>query len=108
MSEYPDIYVFLGSRDIARGESAINDIVNEVGGNERIEVVAIDVADQESVKFAKEKISAKLNGRKMYGIINNAGIGFKSSIKETVGTNYFGTKFVSSTFLPLIDPQEGM
>ena len=49
MSNYSDTYVILGSRDVKRGEDAINDIVQTLGEGvkSRIELLTIDVSDDD-------------------------------------------------------------
>lgn len=80
--------VWLGSRDAARGASAAQKLSSE-GLNVR--VIAIDVADDDSVKNAAATVSA-IDG-KLDVLINNAGIpgsytapGHRKSVKSKLCT----------------------
>jgi NAD(P)-dependent dehydrogenase (short-subunit alcohol dehydrogenase family) len=100
LEEYPDVHVYLGSRDPQRGQEAVSDIVKTLGDNckDRITCVTIDVSSDESVKEAATAIQKSLNDEKLFGIINNAGI-MRGSQQEVVNVNYLGTKRVVDAFL---------
>jgi len=109
LAEHGDAFVYLGSRDVARGQSTANEVMRERSdATPRIEVVGIDVADDSSVATAKAQIAKSLAGEKLYGIVNNAGIGLQSDDHAAVlGTNTLGIHRVCEAFLPLVEPQGG-
>ena len=93
-----DTFVYLGSRDRARGEEA-----KAALGGKRIEVVELDVADAASVEGARKGIEP------LYAVVNNAGIGstVTDDVRLMVETNTFGVERVTSAFLPLVDANGG-
>ena len=104
--EIPDAHILLGSRSATRGEKAVADVLAaEPTADGRIELVEIDVSDDASVASAAKDVAARFpdESTPLYGICNNAGIGFGRSIKETLETNFYGTKRVCDAFLPLVD-----
>ena len=83
--QHTDTIVFLGSRDLERGQSAIDDIVNRNGDSfkDRLYFVQSNVGDEKSVLKAAETVSdklAELNEKSkdksfyLYGLVNNAGV----------------------------------
>jgi carbonyl reductase 1 len=95
LEEHDDTFVFLGSRDLERGERAKADLGTHAA---RVKVVALDVSDERSVSEATSAISGSL-----YGVVNNAGIGDRGHDVATVlATNVFGTQRVTEAFLPRI------
>ena len=99
LSEVPDAHVLLGSRDAARGAAAVADLSAYEG---RVEAVELDVTDESSVAKAAEGVDGPL-----YGIVNNAGVGFGRTIAETLAPNYYGAKRVCAHFLPKLDQEVG-
>lgn len=97
LEKHPNVCVLLGSRDVGRGEAAVQDLVATVGDDcqDRIHVVQLDTTSDESVNKAAAEVG---KGGSLYGIVNNAGIGFGNSVKDTVDTNYFGTRRVNDAF----------
>lgn len=98
--------VWLGSRDAARGASAAQKLSSE-GLNVR--VIAIDVADDDSVKNAAATVSA--TDGKLDVLINNAGIQGSytapgaqeiSEIETVYQTNVFGPIRTTQAFLPVL------
>jgi len=61
----------MGARDQQRGHDAIQDIVQQVGGDcqDRLQLVVLDTSSDASVKDAASRMEGEL-----YGIINNAGV----------------------------------
>jgi NAD(P)-dependent dehydrogenase (short-subunit alcohol dehydrogenase family) len=102
-------HVWLGSRDFARGEQArvsLEQARRDRAG--RITVVALDVADAESVREAAQQVRQTLGEASLYGIVNNAGIGFGTGdIRTVVEVNTRGPHRVCEAFLPLLDPARG-
>eukprot|EP00620_Florenciella_sp_RCC1587_P008674 CAMPEP_0182600808 /NCGR_PEP_ID=MMETSP1324-20130603/91168_1 /TAXON_ID=236786 /ORGANISM="Florenciella sp., Strain RCC1587" /LENGTH=322 /DNA_ID=CAMNT_0024818717 /DNA_START=15 /DNA_END=984 /DNA_ORIENTATION=- len=106
LTDHSDVYVYLGSRDKGRGAAAVIDLTSECPGcDDRITALELDVTSDDSVSAAAATVSA--SGVPLYGLINNAGIGFGRTIDETLATNAYGTKRVSDAFIPLIDKDIG-
>lgn len=107
--EHRDLYVILGSRDDSRGEAAVADILTGAppGSEERIQLLSLDVSNEASVLTGAEEIRTQFGPESLYGIVNNAGIGFGRSIEETLETNFYGTQRVCSSFIDLLMPDEG-
>lgn len=103
LAQHADTFVYLGSRDLARGLEAAAGITREhAEWNDRIEVVALDVADDRSVAEAAKRVDD------LHGIVNNAGIGLGSGdLAAVLGTNTLGVHRVCETFLPLLDAKAG-
>ena len=101
-----DTFVFLGSRSEERGAQARQTLVSEhPDWAERIEVLALDVADDASVEAAAERVGATLAHERLYGIVNNAGIGLGGEpMRTVVNVNTVGPKRVIDAFLPLTRP----
>ena len=95
-------FVYLGSRNIAKGEQAVVQLKQD--GLSEVELLQIDVSDPASVEAAGKKIT------ELDVLINNAGIlgGMEQSaqtvdlgtIREVYDTNFFGAINVTQTFLP--------
>lgn len=103
-------HVLLGSRDEARGKAAVRDIVDAAPDcKDRLELLPIDVSDDASVAAAADIVTAKYgkDPAPLYGIINNAGLGFSRNLPLTLGANYYGTKRVCEAFMPLLDAEVG-
>jgi NAD(P)-dependent dehydrogenase (short-subunit alcohol dehydrogenase family) len=102
--------VYLGARSLERGEAAADELcTRHPHWQNRIQVVQLDVADSASVKAAAEQVRGTLNsGEALYGIVNNAGMGYPhSDLQETLEVNTYGVKRVVEAFLPLLEPQVG-
>ena len=81
LEEADDTFVFLGSRDRGRGEAAAERLQQAGAGRaDRIQVVEIDVASDQSVDRAARQVRDACGGQALYGIVNNAGIGLRSNI----------------------------
>jgi NAD(P)-dependent dehydrogenase (short-subunit alcohol dehydrogenase family) len=78
LTEWPDTFVILGSRDSKRGEEAVSDLIRTIGGNshERIEACVLDTSSDTSVQEAATAFQNKYGASdgSLYGIINNAGV----------------------------------
>lgn len=108
LEEHADAFVYLASRDPERGRAAAAALGGRAGFARRLEVVALDVADDRSVSGAAAHVGESLGGAKLYGIVNNAGIGVQSSdFAGVVDTNLFGLHRVCEAFLPLLQPSGG-
>jgi NAD(P)-dependent dehydrogenase (short-subunit alcohol dehydrogenase family) len=97
LTEWPDTHVYLGSRDAQRGEKAVADIIQQYGNDVkgRLTLLELDTSSDDSVKNAAQNLKGK---EKLYGIINNAGIGWGHSLEDTINTNYFGPRRVNEAF----------
>ncbi|MBO6200481.1 MAG: SDR family oxidoreductase [Chryseobacterium sp.] len=102
------LFVYLGSRDLAKGETIVKEL-NEQGFN-NIKAIEIDVTNPESILAAKNIIEQEQG--KLDILINNAGIlGTQpqtaaeisvDNIKEVFETNFFGVINVTQAFLELL------
>ena len=87
-------FVFLGSRDLAKGEEAVRQLKEEELTH--VEAIALDVSNEKSVKQALEQVRKKTNV--LDALINNAGIlgvvpqsaltGDIENIKQVFETNF--------------------
>ena len=68
--------MILGSRDPERGQVALKEIVESIGGNcqERLEFLLLDTSSDDSVRLAAQTFHNKYGDQSLYGIINNAGV----------------------------------
>lgn len=110
LAEQADTFVYLGSRDVLRGRSAAAGLARErPDWKERIEVVAVDVADDRSVAEAGRRVAEGLRGEPLHALVNNAGIGSQARDDHALvfGTNTLGVYRVCEAFLPLIDAGAG-
>ena len=110
LEDFPDTYLLLGSRDIGRGQGALEQI-GEVY-KDRVELLQIDVTSDESVKNAVEAVKAKHGDTEpLFGLVNNAGgtLGpTDDSARGTVELNTYGLRRVCEAFLPLIQKDKGV
>jgi NAD(P)-dependent dehydrogenase (short-subunit alcohol dehydrogenase family) len=104
-----ETFVYLGAREPARGRTAAAGLVQEhPDWKDRLAVVAIDVANEATAAHAAAFVGDRLRGEKLYGVVNNAGIGDrKADLGAVLGTNTLGVRNVCESFLPLIDPDAG-
>ena len=107
LKEFSDTHVFLGSRNLERGETAIKQTVSELGESvkSRLELLQIDVTSHESIQKAVETVRKSLAKTSclLYGLVNNAGGGVEEmSGKQIMDLNMFGVYRVTEAFLPLI------
>jgi NAD(P)-dependent dehydrogenase (short-subunit alcohol dehydrogenase family) len=96
LDEHADTFVYLGARDPARGRSARQEIVDEhAAWAERIEVLPLDVASDDSV------VAARAQTTSLDAIVNNAGIG--GGERATVlNVNVEGVRRVCEAFIDLL------
>ena len=101
-------YVYLGCRDIQKGEQAVSQLHSE--GLNSVEAIAIDVDDIDSIKAARVVLGQKIQVLDV--LINNAGIsgGMPQSalgtdvsvFKQVFETNFFGVIAVTQAFIDLM------
>lgn len=106
------LLVYLGSRDLTKGEEIVEDL-NEKGF-QNLRAIEIDVTNPESVLNAKERIKDEQG--KLDILINNAGIlgvipqtaenTAVEDIKAVFETNFFGVISVTQTFLDLLNKSD--
>ncbi len=99
-----DTFLLLGSRDAERGKAAIAQLVAaNPQFEERVALVEIDVGDDGSVQSAADQIRESCGDDGLYGIVNNAGIGFGSADMEAVlNVNVYGIYRVCTALIPLL------
>jgi NAD(P)-dependent dehydrogenase (short-subunit alcohol dehydrogenase family) len=103
VNDQADAFVFLGSRDVARGRAALDVLVAEdPSWKERVEVVAIDVADPASIATAARHVEKVLAGERLHGIVNNAGIGGAAGHADVLKVNVLGVQRTCEAFAPLV------
>ncbi|MGF1466519.1 MAG: SDR family NAD(P)-dependent oxidoreductase [Sandaracinaceae bacterium] len=109
LDEHDDAEVLLGSRSPERGAAARAGLVAErPAWDGRVEVLPIDVASDASVHAARERVREAYGVPALYGLVNNAGIGFGAQdVATIVDVNTRGVRRVCEAFLPLIDPEGG-
>ena len=101
-------YVYLGSRDMQKGQLAVSQLQSE--GLSQVEAIEIDVDDTVSIKAARDVLGQKVNVLDV--LINNAGIGGTmpqtpletdiSVFKQVFETNFFGVIDVTQAFIDLL------
>lgn len=111
LEEHDDAFVLLGSRDAARGEAARAGLVDgRPDWAERVEVLELDVSNDDSVARAAQSVQARFEGEAhpLYGVVNNAGVGFGDSrLREVLEVNTNGVRRVSRAFGPMVTPEGG-
>ncbi len=107
LEAHQDVSVLLGSRDVSRGEAALESLCQRQADWEaRLSVLQIDVADDASVQDARDAVAKRLGPgpQPLYGIVNNAGTGFGSTdMAAVLAVNTLGVKRVCDAFIPLIE-----
>ena len=100
--------VFLGARDVERGQKAVDDL--HALGHTDVHLLVIDVTSDDSVAQAATTLASKITALDV--LVNNAGImpaGFKTpfvesiaEVKETYEVNVFGVIRVTNAFVELV------
>jgi NAD(P)-dependent dehydrogenase (short-subunit alcohol dehydrogenase family) len=106
LREQAQYRVILGSRDSQRGESAGESLLAlDPGWSDRLEVLELDVASDQSVTEAKAIIAAGSgdNSPALYGLVNNAGRG-TGSTAEVLNVNVYGIRRMCEAFAPVMEP----
>ncbi|RYY95032.1 MAG: SDR family oxidoreductase [Chitinophagaceae bacterium] len=101
-------YVYLGAREGAKGDSAVQELKAEGHGN--VETIVVDVADAASIRAAREALGQKTDTLDV--LVNNAGIlgGWEQGalelstdvIREVYETNFFGVIEMTQAFIDLL------
>ena len=119
-------FVFLGSRDVTRGQAAVKSILeaSPESYSGRVEALQIDVSDDSSVSRAVETVRARLASSGgdsasssntpayLRALINNAGMVPSDSsspddFAACMDVNFRGVVRVTEAFLPLLEPSKG-
>lgn len=105
-------YVYLGSRDLEKGQQAVKQLKTE--GFTEVEAIQLNVSDAESVKAARIEVGKKT--AVLDALINNAGIhggmpqtALEATIeqfKETFETNVYGVVRMTQAFFDLLEKAE--
>ena len=58
LADFEDVFIFLGSRDIGRGQAALNEVISQGGDrlNHRLQLLHLDVLSNDSVREAVKSI----------------------------------------------------
>ena len=111
LQDQADATVWLGSRDPARGQTAVDALLSEhPEWKARLALLPIDVASDGSVREAAQRIAEAHDGEQapLYGLVNNAGIGFGAqTLRQTLEVNTLGVRRVCEAFLPLLQADGG-
>lgn len=109
LADQRDTFLVLGSRDVGRGNAALEQLVGEESSwAERSMVLEIDVARQESVTRAARTVTERFGtGAILYAVVNNSGVGTGHGMREVVEVNTRGVHRVCEAFLPLVEPSAG-
>ena len=104
-----DTFVYLGARNQNRGQLACASLTkDQPEWAARVEVFELDVSNDTSVAAAARKLYKRLGEAKLYGVVNNAGIGLGSTqLKTVLEVNTLGIRRVCEAFLPLLDDEKG-
>lgn len=104
-----DTLVFLGARNQNRGKLACASLTDDrPEWANRVELLELDVSSDPSVAAAAQILHKRLGEAKLYGVVNNAGIGSGNAQLETVlEVNTLGIRRVCEAFLPLLDSEKG-
>ena len=102
LQEHADVHVILGSRSFSRGNQVAQELISQVGLGcaERLDVVELDTASDESVTKAAGYITSTYS--ELYGIVNNAGIAYDHPHKDVMNTNYWGPRRVNDALVKVL------
>lgn len=100
-----DGIVYLTSRDVKRGQAAVEDLKAK---GLAPHFHQLDISDKASIEAFRDHIQKEHEGIDI--LVNNAGFAFKQSAteplhvqaKETIGINFFGTKQCCELLFPLL------
>ncbi len=110
LAEHDDTFLFLGSRDVARGKAALDGLLAQSPAwAGRAELLELDVTSDASVARATAAIdTAMAPGESLYGLVNNAGVGSAGNdLRAVLEVNVRGVRRVTEALLPRLDPSIG-
>ena len=111
LDSYNDTYVILGSRDLKKGDQAMESLLKgKPELKDRSFLLQIDVEQDDSVNSAAMKVGEIFGNTQgnLYGIVNNAGIGDNfHSLEKVLQVNTHGPKRICDAFIPLLDSTHG-
>lgn len=103
-----DYRVFIGSRDLGRGNEAVAKLKSE--GFQDVELLQVEVTDTGSIAKAKANLESRIPALDV--LINNAGIPgalpqnasevTQENIRNVFDVNFFGAIQVAQAFIPLL------
>ncbi|WP_127533804.1 SDR family oxidoreductase [Paenibacillus kobensis] len=102
--------LILACRDTAKGEAAANEITRSTG-NERIEVLPLDLASFASIRAFADRVNR--NYDKLDVLVNNAGIMMDEwtptadGLETIMGVNHFGTFLLTGLLLDQLKASSG-
>ena len=110
-------HVFLTARNTERGQAAASKINQLISSNRNspsscgsVDFLTLDTSSDESVAKAAQEAKRILaeKGDRLYGIVNNAGIGLNTADSgNIINTNLYGPKRVVENFMDMLDPERG-
>ena len=105
LRQHADTTVWLGARSADRGRAAIADLTAEnPAWADRLRLLPLDVTSDDSVARARAELAAT----RLYGLVNNAGVGSETSkLADVLAVNVLGVHRVCEAFVPLLDPTHG-
>ena len=89
--------IYLTARDEARGQATLKELESTIKSKSKLAFHALDISDENSVDRFGNFLKREHEGG-LAAVINNAGIATKGSafdskiVKETLQTNYYGTR----------------
>jgi NAD(P)-dependent dehydrogenase (short-subunit alcohol dehydrogenase family) len=102
LREQPQVKAILGSRDLDRGNAAVDALLAiDSTWSERVEVLELDVTSDPSVSEARAQIAVGSGDSSppLHGVVNNAGAG-TGSVREVLDVNVHGIRRVCEAFAP--------
>jgi carbonyl reductase 1 len=105
-------HVYLAARNPTKGQNAVSKIQSLLDERQSsqgsVTYVPMDVSNDESVSNASKMIEEQLQTDKLYGLVNNAGIGLNTAMtSDVLNTNLYGPKRVCEAFVNLLDGEKG-
>lgn len=106
---FPTNHVLLGSRSPEKGGAAVKDLQSR-GHPGTVELLALDVADEHSIKAAAEQVGGKFG--RIDALVNNAAVAMPpGSMAEQMATcfrtNATGPLLMGDAFAPLLKKTQG-
>lgn len=110
LAEHDDTFLFLGSRDAARGKAALDGLLTQSPAwAARAQVLELDVTSDASIARATSAIDQAMTpGEWLHGLVNNAGVGSAGDdLRAVLEVNVRGMRRVTEALLPRLDPSSG-